>query len=291
MAAEDVDTFLKTAWAEHGDRPQEVADRLASSLSLVQAPQQVRPYAGLVSHVFGEHLGHWEAGIALLEAMRVLPAFDGSPAVVGPIERSIATLRYAGGDPSVLGALDPHDRTFVLASAAAMFAGRAEFDRAIAAYSQAVKAAEAGFEPASPAVRALAIGGNNLAVALDGKADASPRELDAMVAAAEGGLAFWKQAGTWLEEERAEYRLTRSLLKAGRAADAIASAQRCVAVCVDNDAPAFERFFGHAVLALAHRAAGQADAFTAERERALAQLARVPGDERAWCERERGELG
>lgn len=291
MAADDFDGFLKTAWAEHGDRPQEVADRLASSLPLVQKPQQVRPYAGLVSHVYGEHLGQWQAGIALLESMRALPAFDGSPEVVEPIARSVATLRYAGGDPWVLGALDAHDRTFVLASAAGMFAGRGEFDRAIAAYSQAVKAAEAGLAPASPAVRALAIGGNNLAAALEGKADASPRELDAMVAAAEGGLAFWKQAGTWLEEERAEYRLTRSLLKAGRAADAIATAQRCVAVCEGNNAPAFERFFGHAVLALAHRAAGQGDAFAAERERALVQLARVPEDERSWCERERGELG
>src|SRR6476661_10637811 len=112
-----------------------------------------------------------------------------------------------------------------------------------------------------------------------------------MVAAAEGGLAFWKQAGTWLEEERAEYRLTRSLLKAGRAGDAIASAQRCVAVCVDNDAPAFERFFGHAVLALAHRAAGQGNVFATERDHALALLNQVPEGERAWCERERGELG
>ena len=291
MAAETFDTFLKAAWAEHGDHPQEVADRLGSSLSLVQNPQQMRPYASLVAHVYGEHLGQWQAGIALLESMRALPAFDGSPEVVEPVARSVATLRYAGGDPSVLGALDAHDRTFVLAGAAAMFTGRGEFDRAIAAYSQAVKAAEAGFAPASAAVRALAIGGNNLAAALEGKADASRRELDAMVAAAEGGLAFWKQAGTWLEEERAEYRLTRSLLKAGRAGDAIASAQRCVAVCVDNDAPAFERFFGHAVLALAHRAAGQGNVFATERDHALALLNQVPEGERAWCERERGELG
>lgn len=291
MADEAFDALLKTAWAEHGDHPQRVADRLAASLSLVQAPEQVRPFAGLVSHVYGEHLGQWEAGIDLLESLRMAPANDGSPAVAEPVARAIATLRYAGGDPSVLGALEGHDRTFVLASAAAMFTGRGEFDRAIAAYSQAVKASDVGLAPASPAVRALAIGGNNLAAALEGKADASVRELDAMVAAAEGGLAFWKQAGTWLEEERAEYRLTRSLLKAGRARDAIASAQRCIAVCEANDAPAFERFFGHAVLALAQRAAGQGDAFATERERALALLAQVPDGERGWCDRERGELG
>lgn len=291
MANDAVDAFLKTAWADHGDRPQQVADRLASSLSLVQAPQQVRPYAGLVSHVYGEHLGQWQAGIDLLESMRALPAFDGSAAVVDPVERAIATLRYAGGDASALGALDAHDRTFVLASAAATFTGRGELDRAIAAYSQALKAGEVTLAPASPAVRALAIGGNNLAAALEDKVDAGERELDAMVAAAEGGLRFWKQAGTWLEEERAEYRLARSLLRAGRPADAIASARRCVDVCRRNEAPAFERFFGEAVLALAHRATGDGHAFATHRDLALGLLAQVPEAEKAWCERERGELG
>src|SRR6476620_8602072 len=181
MANDAFDAFLKTAWADHGDRPQQVADRLASSLSLVQAPQQVRPFAGLVSHVYGEHLGQWQAGIDLLDSLRTLAAFDGSDAVVGPVQRAVATLRYAGGDASVLGALDAHDRTFVLASAAATFTGRGELDRAIAAYSQAVKAGEAGLAPKSPAVGALAVGGNNLAAALEGKADATARELEAMV--------------------------------------------------------------------------------------------------------------
>lgn len=291
MAAETFDTFLKTAWAEHGDHPQQVANRLAASRSLVQAPEQVRPFAGLVSHVYGEHLGQWHAGIALLESMRALPAYDGSPATVEPVARSIATLRYAGGDPSVLGALDAHDRTFVLASAAATFTGRGELDRAIAAYSQAMKAGEVDLAPTSPAVRALAIGGNNLAAALEDKADATPRELDAMVAAAEGGLVFWKQAGTWLEEERAQYRLARSLLRAGRAADAVDSAQRCVEVCRRNEAPAFEQFFGHTVLALAHRAARDDGRFAAHRGLALDLLAQVPEGEKAWCERARAELG
>lgn len=291
MADETFDAFLKAAWAEHADQPQQVAHRLAASLPLVQAPEQVRPFAALVSHVYGEHLGQWEEGIDVLEALAARPVNDGSPAVAEPVARASATLRYAGGDPSVLGALDAHDRTFVLASAAAMFTGRGELGRAIAAYSQAVKAAEAGLAPASPAVRALAIGGNNLAAALEGKADATPRELDAMVAAAEGGLTFWKQAGTWLEEERAEYRLTRSLLRAGRAHDAIASAQRCIAVCEGNGAPAFEKFFGQAVFALAHRAAGDEGAFATHRELALGLLAQVPESERAWCDRERVELG
>ena len=91
-----------------------------------------------------------------------------------------------------------------------------------------------------------------------------------MVVAANGGLTYWKLAGTWLEEERAEYRLTRSLLQARRPRDAIASAQRCIDVCARNDAPVIETFFGYVVLALAQRATGDAAAFAASRQQALA---------------------
>jgi len=103
-------------------------------------------------------------------------------------------------------------------------------------------------------------------------------------------LKYWKLAGTWLEEERAEYRLTRSLLQAGEWAAAVRSARRCIAVCEGNNAPEFELFFGHAVLALALRAAADAEGFTAARQRALQMYERVAPDERAWCKAELAEL-
>ena len=145
--------------------------------------------------------------------------------------------------------------------------------------------------PGSPAIRALAVGGNNLAAALEAKKDRDAAETEGMLVAANGGLTYWKQAGTWLEEERAEYRLTRSLLQAGRAADAIESARRCIDVCVRNDAPAIETFFGCVVLALAQRANGDAAAFAASRQQALALLERVPEDEKQWCQSDLADLG
>ena len=285
------DAFLETAWSDHGDRPQEVADRLASSLHLVEAAEHIPPFARLVTHVYGEHLGRWSQGIALLEAMRALPGFDGSEAVEGALGRNIATLRYAGGDAAALTSLDVADRAFVLASAAAAFAGRGEHMRGVAAYSEALRLANSGLPPGSAAVRALAIGGNNLATALEEKKDRDAAETEGMLVAAQGGLTYWKQAGTWLEEERAEYRLTRSQLQARRAKDAIESARRCVDVCERNDAPAIETFFGYVVLALAQRADGDATAFAASRQRALALLEQVPEDEKRYCQSDLADLG
>jgi len=285
------DTFLETAWNDHADRPQEVADRLAASLHIVQIPEHIPPFARLLTHVFGEHLGQWHRGIDLLEALRRLPAFDAGAAVTGALTRSSATLRYASGDSAAVEALSVEDRVSALATAASAFTGRNELGRALAAYSEAVRFANTGLPSNSPAVRALAIGGNNLAAALEEKQQRGAAETKGMIAAAESALKHWKLAGTWLEEERAEYRLARSLLQAGEPGTAIRSAERCIQVCKLNNAPAFEQFFGYAVLGLAQRAAGDVGSFEVSRKHALHQFEKVPREERHWCASDRKELG
>jgi tetratricopeptide (TPR) repeat protein len=283
--------FLETAWNDHGERPQEVADRLAASLSVVEAPENIAPFARLLTHVFGEHLGQWHRGIELLESLRGLPAFDGSAAVAGALARSVATLRFVGGESSVLAPLSTEARVEVLATAASALAGRKEFSRAIAAYGEALRLAHAGLPSKSPAIRALAVGGNNLAAALEEKAVRDDSETEGMIVAADGALRYWKEAGTWLEEERAEYRLARSLLQAGKATEAIQSARRCVEVCKLNNAAAVEKFHGYATLALAQRAAGDADLFEESRTHAMAIFGQLPDNEKLWCKSEVDELG
>lgn len=283
------DAFLKTAWADHGDRPQEVADRLATSIHVVETPEQVAPFARLLAHVFGEHLGEWERGIALLQSLRDTAACAGDAAALAVAQR-MATLRYAKGDTAELLALPIEARICALAEAASMLSGRGAFGDAIAAYGEATRLAEPQPAAGSPANRALAIGGNNLAAALETKIDRTAVETEGMVAAAEGGLKYWKVAGTWLEEERAEYRLARTLLQAGRPTAALACAERCVAVCESNSAPAFERFFGYALLAVTRRDVGDAHGFGIARQRALDHFEQVDPEEKRWCTEELGEI-
>ncbi len=284
------DNFLAAAWADHGAQPQEVADRLASSMHLVAAPQDIVPVARLLTHVYGEHLGQWTVGVKLLNSLRRLPAYDSGADCDGAINRSVAALLYAGGDNSALVLLGDEDQVSALSVAAAALAGRQDLTQALQAYYRALELANAGLRPGSPAIRALAVGGNNLAAALEEKNDRDAAQTKGMIAAAEGALKYWKLAGTWLEEERAEYRLSRSLLQAGHAESALDSALRCVALCELNQAPAFELFFGYAVLALARRAAGAADLFLVARQQALNAYASVPLEERQWCESDLSEI-
>ena len=65
----DFDAFIESAWETHAEQTREIADRLAASLHRVETADQVPRYAGLVSHVYGEHLGDTGAGIALLERL------------------------------------------------------------------------------------------------------------------------------------------------------------------------------------------------------------------------------
>ncbi len=283
------DAFIETGWNEHAERTQEVAQRLADSLAMIEAPAHVAPYARLVTHVFGEHLGEWRRGIGVLESMRGLAPSAGE-AEAAVLARNLAVLRYGDGDRASIAGLSVEDRIAVLATVASAYAGRLAYRDAIAAYEAALQLAGAGLPERSPALRALAVGGNNLAAALETKPGRDAEETRGMLVAAEGGVRYWRLAGTWLEEERAHYRLARSRIAAGLAEDAAASAQRCLEVCAAHDAPAFERFFGYVALTLARRAAGRHDAAAAARAEALAAYERVPADEREWCAQDLAEL-
>lgn len=281
--------MIGQAWDEHAHHTQAVADRLAAAAPTIAAAAHFAPFAHIVTHVYGEHLGECERGVTLLASLRKLPAYADTPSVGGMVSRSIATLRLVGGDARALGALTAEDRAAASATAASALTARGEYKRALDAYAEAVRIAPS-LPSRSAAFRALAIGGNNLSAALEEKTGRDADETEGMVAAARGGLAFWRKAGTWLEEERALYRLARSLLAAGRPAEASISAQECVRVCDGNNAVPFERFFASAVLARALREDGRNDDYQRVREEAFAWFDQIPEDEREWCEADLAEL-
>ena len=282
------DAFVESAWNDHADDPSGVASRLEASLGLVEDAKHVAPYARLAVHVFGEHLGEWGRGRQLLVRLRERA---GSEDAARAVDRGIATLGYAGGDASALEGLGVDDRVAALATASSAFAGRGGIDRALDAYAQALRAAAPGLADGSPALRALAVGGNNLAAALEERADRTDRHTRGMTDAARAALAYWKRAGGWIEEERAEYRLSCSLLRAGEPHEAAERARRCLAICDLHGASALERFYGTLALAHADRALGDRASYQRLRDRARALHASMPDDERDACARDLEALG
>ncbi|WP_052736238.1 hypothetical protein [Aquincola tertiaricarbonis] len=284
----DLSTFINDAWDAHGDDADTIAQQLAEKLPEVQSPAEVPAFASLLAHVYGEHLGRWHDALVLLGRLRGVAAEDA--VALAAVQRAERTLRCASGDGEALDDLMAGERAAVLAGAAAMQVGRGDAEAAASSLDAALAVAAEGLPDGSPALRALAVAGNNIAADLQDRPQRSAAETALMLRAAETGLAYWTRAGGWLQVERAEHRLSCCRLAAGEAEAALESARRCLAVCTANDAPAFERFFAHAVQAFAHRALGDEACFAQARDAALACHAQLAVDERPWCEKELAEL-
>ncbi len=281
----DFDAFIETAWKDHADQAEAVAERLArAAADEIPTPAHAIALAQLATHVFGEHLGRCDDGIALLLALGQASAAKNEEAARA-IERNVAVLRLVGGDETAPAFFTEQDRAAVLAGAAAALAGRGDLVRAGACLAQAQSLA-AELAASSPAQRVLAVAGNNIAATLEEKTQLDPGQTAAMLKAARIGLESWKIAGTWLEEERAHWMLARCLAKAGEPEAALHHATVCREICVAHQAPAFEHFFACALLAQVHTALGAESAAATSRRAALDWHAQLSEEERGWCEQE-----
>ena len=212
----DFDSFLNQAWDDHAADAAGVAERLAAQVpERTTDAAQVTALANLVHHVYGEHLGRWADGRALLQRLAAHPACTAGSAAVPALARFQASLSLCEGLADERAAMTPSDRIRVTALAAANLAER-DTPRASALFAEALAETDrAGLETADPTHRALAVTGNNLACTLEEKPHRTPAERALMIAAAQAARRFWALAGGWLETERAEYRLAMTWLQAG----------------------------------------------------------------------------
>lgn len=281
----DFDTFLNQAWTEHAEQAEAVAERVATQgLALLQQPAQVLPLAQLAQHVHGAHLGRWAQGVAFQQQLAALPLTAGDSATAAALQRFAAALKLAGGLGDERAGLGASERIRITALAAAALAEH-DSARARALLEEAVAAAEAAALPgADPALRALAATGNNMAVTLEEKTGRSAAERELMLLAAQTARRYWARAGTWLETERAEYRLAMSWLQAGDAVQARLHARLCLDLVQANDGPALERFFAWEALGAVARTAGHPADHTAALEQCRLAFAALAEEDRGSCQ-------
>ncbi|MDO9115041.1 MAG: hypothetical protein Q7U63_14770 [Polaromonas sp.] len=280
----DFDSFLDRAWTDHAEQAAAVAERLIDpGLALLHQEDQVLPLAALALHVHGQHLGRWAEGLAFQQRLAALPLVAPEGATAQSLQRFAAVLRLAGGLADERTGLGCSDAARLTAMAAAAL-GVHDIGRARALLEEATAAVQANALPdADPAVRALAIAGNNLAGALEDLPVRSEAERALMVLAAQTGRVFWARAGSWLETERAEYRLAKTWLKAGDAAQAHHHARSCLDIVQANGNVALEHYFGLEVLGLAQRAAGDEAAFAQTVVQMGVTFDALDEGDKGWC--------
>jgi hypothetical protein len=279
----DFKTFLAKAWQEHADDTRAVADRLGDALALIDSEAQIPELANLANHVFGAHLGAWHEGLGLLERLSSLPTFIADGPSGAALRRSTSSLLLAAQLEDTRAALSPSDCIRVGAMTAATLAER-DTKRAMSLFEEALAQMRVAQLPENdPANRALAVTGNNLASVLEEKATRTAAERELMILAAQTGRHYWEIAGTWLETERAEYRLAMTWLQAGDADRARHHAQACLTIVAANEGRALERFFGFEALALAEHKAGNPVALADAVAAARITFEQIDASDRTWC--------
>ena len=281
------DSFIDAAWRDHGDDARAVAKRLGDGIAMLGDESQMVKLAAIAHHVYGEHLGEWRAGIAFVEYLAKLPMYDVRGESGHALRRFASSLALSENEGSEFGelidSLTPSDRIRVSAMAASNLSQR-DTPRATRLLEQALDdARRAKLDSTDPMNRALAVAGNNVACTLEEKTERSSAERDLMILAAQAARHYWQLAGTWVETERAEYRLAMSWIKAGEPDRAREHAQWCIDIVAANDGDATERFFGWEALAQVERAAGDPEGFSQALTHAREAFAALPESDKAWC--------
>src|SRR5215471_12641887 len=164
------DSFLSQAWNDHQTDALAVAGRLWDGAGLIQEGDQISALANLATHVFGEHLGRWEDGVAFLGKLRTLSAFAPATPADSAIARSVAVLEVGQGHDQNALRFGTSDQIRIFAAAASALSGQGESKRAQQLFQRALEmAGRPPLEKNDPANRALAVTGNNLACALEEK--------------------------------------------------------------------------------------------------------------------------
>jgi hypothetical protein len=283
--------WLSRAWDEHAGDPPGVAARLeGEGLAAAGGDGDLQALAGLAHHLHGEHLGTPDAGRALIERLAHHPlAGDGTRAACRRLDASLRVTAEAGdaGDAAgftgpLLNVFEPSDRVRVIALAAGNLAERDPGRSGVLLRRAVRETQDAALPDDDPAVRTLAATGHNIACSLEELPRRSPGQVETMILAAQTSRQAWSRAGTWLETERAEYRLAMTWLAAGDARQAQAHAQACLGIVRSQGDVALEAFFAWEAMGRCARALGDPAGHAQALASAGAAFDRLEPDDVDW---------
>lgn len=280
----DFNQYLDQAWTDHATDSLKVAQNFKIGFDLLQNESETSDLAHLVTHVMGQHLGKWQEGIDWLKKIQGHPLAKSQDNQIA-LHRYIASLELAMGKRKNLDEFSTSDKIRIYALATNAVSEQTDSKTTKSFFVSALELTQLGLAKEDPANRSLAATGNNLACTLEEKPSRSPTEVELMILAAETGRKYWEIAGTWLQVERAEYRLSQTYLKAGNLKKALEHAQNCIEISNENSAPALELFFGYEALALVEKARENRIGFDMAVRHAEENFNKLSDGDKKWCEK------
>ena len=277
--------WLDQAQSQHADQPLAITAALTARAASLPADADGAEAIRLAEHVWLAHAADTSGLQAFLDA---LPATLSDDASTAPsLQRADGALAWLAGQ--VAKTQPDATRWRVLQNVVLAMAAQGRSAEALGLL-QADEATARALGP-SDAGQAFAATANNVASHLQDRPRGDEARDSLMLQAAAIARRAWENAGSWMQVERADYRLALCHAAAGQGAEAVEHARRCLADCMadcvaaGDQADALEHFFAHEALVRAHRAAGDAAAAGAAVQRMqvlLADIAEADGL-RAWC--------
>jgi hypothetical protein len=274
----DFNVYSEQAWSDHAKDPRKVAEGFKNALSLLTTSSQITAFVNLVAHVYGEHLASFDEGISFLEEIKKLTLNDADSLVA--VNRSMAILKYCLDSRISLSEFSTSDQIRIMATSASALVAHKKIELATLVFEAALDMC-AGLSDVDPANRAMAVVSNNLACAIEELSERTEAEKQLMILAALSARKYWQLAGTWLDIERAEYRLSQSYLRAGDYINSIKHANLCLTLCEQNSAGPLEFFFAYEAIASVEKAMAQPLRSLPQMQSYFAQL---PEADKTWCE-------
>jgi tetratricopeptide (TPR) repeat protein len=239
--------------------------------------------------VYGEHLGLGEPAINLLLKLRLGPflVHHSDPDCDRAIQRTIAGFELLTGNESNFNLLSLSDKIQSLLLATLSSQVQLEVNRSGLFYQKTLLLA-LDLATNDPVNRTLAITSNNLACALEDKAmqsELTEHEKDLMLSAAMTARKYWEIAGSFLEIERAEYRLAQSYRKLGDYQKSFVHASKCLEIVLHHQLPDLEIFFAYEVLALVEKAQKNTRSFEMLKLKIQEVFDRLEKTDQEWCQK------
>lgn len=275
----DFDTYLANSWSEHVGNPAGVALSLRTASAFIIEGSQLIQIANLITHVFGEHLGEFENGIAVLE--KLAASEYANDEIRRSLSCSILILNFASGEEPEHHEFSVPERVKIYATTAGIQVARNELEPAAVNFRQSLALAE-NLSVNDSANRIMAVTSNSFACLLEEKSTLTQSEKDLMILAAQSSRKFWQNAGTWLEAERAEYRLSQSYLRAGDIISSIKHANLCLTICEQHQAEPLEFFFAFEAISLVENAMKQPLRSLPKMQKCFNELSQ---NDKLWCEK------
>ncbi len=89
--------YTHSAWKIHALESQKVADEFVDKMALIESSEHIEQFAGLISHITGEHLGIWSDGISFLRLLKNHALLISGTETEKVLVRSIASLQLGAG--------------------------------------------------------------------------------------------------------------------------------------------------------------------------------------------------